>query len=477
MRPTNEATEPPCAHPGVPSLVDTSVQVQEQWLEAARRAGNAMQCADLAIALARSYSRIGDLSNAMARAELALSVLEQGGSRHRLGAAHVTHAMVTFYCDRPSQALAALGRAAGFPDLGAAERAQMYDIAALALIYLVDLPTGAEVLLEKAWPHALLSGDARLIVNVAARCVGVLHDMACWADGIASHYRLGMKAEAPRGKAHYLARARHFIDEIDGRLDAVGALDQASALSQKALVVSLESSAADALPVFLQASRLAGTPRLAMAVDVNRGRAAAIEGDWLSALGHFERARSREFTQDEAARRVLAWHMSHVQEALGCHAEALRETREFEALDAKKSKLAAEWFDDAVNQRRYGPSLDIQAAREKLLGRPLPEALVRATRFIEAQLGQALTLSDVATGAMVGKRSLQSMFRKHLGVTLTDFVRERRMQRGNEHLRSGTMRVAEVADRIGYSSAANFSRDYRKRFGRTPSETLRIDRS
>ena len=349
----------------------------------------------------------------------------------------------------------------------------MYDVAALALITVVDLPTGAKVLLEQAWPLALLSGDAKTIVNMAGRCIGLLHEMALWAEGIPSHFRLGMQARAPLSKATYLAQAWQFVAEVESRLDQVGALDRATCLAQKARVVSLESGFAAALPIFTRAAALATTPRLAMVVDINAGRAAAIDGRWETARDYFMQARSREFTQDDAARRVLAWHMSHVEEALGRPAYALREMRVFEALEGKKSKLAAEWFVDGANQRRYGAAFDIQAAREILSGKPLPAALARATRFIDSQLSSPLTLDAVAGGANIGKRTLQQLFRQHLGVTVTEFVRERRMQRADEALRAGGARVADVADRIGYSSAANFSRDYRKRFGRPPSATVR----
>ena len=456
------------------SLNEAHMLLQEDRLAAAQRRGDAKLCADLAIELAWAYGRVGKLDTGLASAERALDVLERSGLRHRLGAAHIAQGALSFYLDRPSQALSALSRAAGYPDLGAVQRAQMYDIAGLAMIYLIDLPTGGNLLLEQAWPHALNSGDPKTIVNMAGRCIGVLHDMACWSVEIPSLYRIGFWAKAPYAKDHYLAQAWQLIAKMESRFDAVGPLDQVTGLVQKALIVSLESGYDAALPIFAKARQLAGSPRPAMIVDINTGRGAAIDGRWETAREHFMRARSREQAQDDAARRVLAWHMSHVEEALGRPAAALREMREFEALEANKLRLHAEWFVDPVNQQRYGVTFDIKAARETLVGRPLPAALSRATHFIEQHLGQPLTLESVALGANAGKRTLQNQFRKHLGFAVSEFIRERRMQQADEELRLGGGRVADVVERIGYSSAANFSRDYRKRFGRSPSATRRM---
>src|SRR5439155_26378091 len=114
-----------------------------------------------------------------------------------------------------------------------------------------------------------------------------------------------------------------------------------------------------------------------------------------------------------------------VEQALGRPEAALAESREFESLQARRSKLAAEWFADAPNRNRYGSSFDLKKVRETLLGRPLPAALARATQFVDANLSNGLTPASIALAVGVGKRTLQSLFRDHLGLAVSDFIRER----------------------------------------------------
>jgi transcriptional regulator GlxA family with amidase domain len=73
----------------------------------------------------------------------------------------------------------------------------------------------------------------------------------------------------------------------------------------------------------------------------------------------------------------------------------------------------------------------------------------------------------------VSTRTLQTLHKAHHGMSASAFIRERRMQRAKALLAEGPASIGNVAEAIGYSNAANFSRDFRKRFGRAPSMILR----
>jgi transcriptional regulator GlxA family with amidase domain len=95
--------------------------------------------------------------------------------------------------------------------------------------------------------------------------------------------------------------------------------------------------------------------------------------------------------------------------------------------------------------------------------------LKRAIEFIEQNLTRRLVLSEVARHVGVSTRTLQSLHKEHYGKSASEFIRERRMQRAKTLLAQGRTSISEVANLIGYSSPANFSRDFRRRFGRAPS--------
>lgn len=79
--------------------------------------------------------------------------------------------------------------------------------------------------------------------------------------------------------------------------------------------------------------------------------------------------------------------------------------------------------------------------------------------------------SDLATLARqlgCNLNTLQQHFRRAFGCTISDYVRERRLQRAAHALRTEGVSVGRAAELAGYSSQANFSTAFRRRFGSSP---------
>jgi AraC-like DNA-binding protein len=443
--------------------------------QSARRHRDAAEAADRALERAQAVWRLGDLERATQHIEEALAILEEAGLWNRLGTAYKLHAMAFISRDQASLALAAATRALGYPDVGARDRMYLYGTIAMALHQLVDLPAGGKVMIEQAWPEALKAGDAKTIVDCASRCAGLMHDLACWALGIPNLSLLVLDTPPPEPAAFYIDQARRFIEACEPHLAALEPLDRSWFYCQKGCVVALADGFDAAWPVFMNARDCArGFPRQAMMTEKIIGTSARLCGRPETSLEHLLRARAMESAQSEQSRRLIAWELSQVYALLGKPELALAELRVFDVLQARKSKLSIEWIGDAANRRRYGGRLNLRAAQDALASAQPPAAVARARLHIESHLHQRLSLDQVARAAHVSKRTLQNLFHDHLGVAVGRFIRERRLQRADEELRSGMQRIAEVAERAGYSNPANFSRDYRQRFGRSPSSTHRL---
>jgi len=200
--------------------------------------------------------------------------------------------------------------------------------------------------------------------------------------------------------------------------------------------------------------------------------AARIAGRFELARDLLLRALPLPAAEPALTQRVIAYELSYAFQALGEADAATEEMRKFADLQVRKTRMAEEWIDDAANKRRYGSQFELAAAKELMLGKVEPAALRRAVDYIEKNLRQRLAVSEVALHAHVSTRTLQNLFQVHKGVPASEFIRERRMQRADQLLREARKSVAQVAEASGYSSAANFSRDYRRRFGRVPSSVL-----
>ena len=77
-----------------------------------------------------------------------------------------------------------------------------------------------------------------------------------------------------------------------------------------------------------------------------------------------------------------------------------------------------------------------------------------------------LLARDVAMSRASLYKKLQTM----LGITPTDFIRNVRLKRAAQLLASTQLSINEIADRVGFVTPRNFSTQFKKMFGVTPSE-------
>ncbi len=113
--------------------------------------------------------------------------------------------------------------------------------------------------------------------------------------------------------------------------------------------------------------------------------------------------------------------------------------------------------------------------------RPPQHAALRVVRdaidYIDAHLGEPLTMELIAKNVHMSVRSIQQGFRTELGVTPMAYVRERRLERVHDELAdalpSDGVTVTGTAARWGFNHLGSFAAEYRRRWGETPSQTLR----
>ncbi len=107
----------------------------------------------------------------------------------------------------------------------------------------------------------------------------------------------------------------------------------------------------------------------------------------------------------------------------------------------------------------------------------LPRAVRCALDLVEAEPANAWTLPKLAKAAGVAPRTLQKQFRRVLGKSPLNVIREARLARARGELLRGGASVTEVAVSCGFGHFGRFSADYRTRYGEAPSATLRRRRA
>lgn len=93
-----------------------------------------------------------------------------------------------------------------------------------------------------------------------------------------------------------------------------------------------------------------------------------------------------------------------------------------------------------------------------------------------ADLSQNHTARGLANRFQIGETSLKNYFRGVFGENLSVWLREARMRRAAELLRDTELRVAEIAEQVGYENQSKFAAVYAKQFGCPPLEYRRMSR-
>jgi AraC-like DNA-binding protein/tetratricopeptide (TPR) repeat protein len=105
----------------------------------------------------------------------------------------------------------------------------------------------------------------------------------------------------------------------------------------------------------------------------------------------------------------------------------------------------------------------------------LPRGVRRALDAMRANVGRDWSVTELADVAGVSSRTLQRQFRVFLGKAPRTTLRDVRFETARRELLQGLpdAKVTDVALRCGFPHGGRFSVEYRRRYGETPSRTLK----
>jgi AraC family transcriptional regulator len=181
-----------------------------------------------------------------------------------------------------------------------------------------------------------------------------------------------------------------------------------------------------------------------------------------------ERHANRFFEQ--AAARVVI--VQPVREAPGLHEPTSRRVRRRPEARAIAWRIHQELLrpDEVTPMAVEGLALELSASAARDGGAPSPgPALIeRAMDFVEERYWQPISLSDVALALDVHPGYLARAFRRSRGHSVGSYLREVRVRRAAERLRSDTDSLAEVALAVGFADQSHLTRWFVRHVGVTP---------
>jgi len=156
------------------------------------------------------------------------------------------------------------------------------------------------------------------------------------------------------------------------------------------------------------------------------------------------------------------------------HAELLQKNENlYELLKWESHQPAVlfqfETMDDILSwlRRRFFELSEFLYVKKQKQKRKLIEEIMK---YIDEGLEQRITLKEVAAFFDFTPNYLGTLFKEETGMLFSDFLNERRMNRVCELLADPTLKIYEIADRVGYKNIIYFNRQFKQSTGMTPGE-------
>lgn len=96
-----------------------------------------------------------------------------------------------------------------------------------------------------------------------------------------------------------------------------------------------------------------------------------------------------------------------------------------------------------------------------------------AQQYISNHVYEKLSVPLVAKGADVSPSYLTALFHKHLQLSPGEYIRRIKLQQSKRMIREGNLNFTEIAAALQYSTVHHFSRQFKEKFGLTPTEYAR----
>lgn len=90
--------------------------------------------------------------------------------------------------------------------------------------------------------------------------------------------------------------------------------------------------------------------------------------------------------------------------------------------------------------------------------------------LLTEDLSRRVTIEELSRRFLMNPSTLKEVFKAVYGQSIAAHIREHRMERAAELLRGTDESVARIAAAVGYESASKFSAEFRKAYGRLPTE-------
>lgn len=98
------------------------------------------------------------------------------------------------------------------------------------------------------------------------------------------------------------------------------------------------------------------------------------------------------------------------------------------------------------------------------------ELYKNVVEYLEAHLGEKLSLEQICHDNSVGRSHLQKLFHRKSSHSVMEFFYVQKIDAAKELLRTNQLNITQISEQLGYTSVHYFSRQFKKLTGMSPSE-------
>lgn len=98
------------------------------------------------------------------------------------------------------------------------------------------------------------------------------------------------------------------------------------------------------------------------------------------------------------------------------------------------------------------------------------DVIWQVREYIEQHLGDPISRADLAGQVYLSEGYLSRIFLKETGISLPNYIAERRIEKAKEYLENSALPVSRIATEVGYNNFSYFSKTFRELTGCTPNE-------
>ena len=105
---------------------------------------------------------------------------------------------------------------------------------------------------------------------------------------------------------------------------------------------------------------------------------------------------------------------------------------------------------------------------ENILSASVTENIEIADQFIDANLQRELTIRDIEKGTNLSKSSLYKCFHSSFNCTVKEYINSKRIEKAAQMIITTDLSLEEISQKVGFGSAAYFSKLFKKQKGISP---------